>query len=655
MFKNMKVGAKIAGGFVIALVLTAIIGLLSIYYMSDVGKIVNRLATQEIPETSAVVETEREMWRTHVLSYEFDQKLDEQSKKEWFDQREKIGKAADKIVPIATALNHQETLKAANDVKQMLNRYAKIGEEYTPLAVENRAIEKQMEKDASVIEKQWVDYINGQNEKIGKSIADRSFEDVISRIEKLRIANDAIDLYNLIRKNEYLYIMYQNQENAGMLTDNLGKLVLLTKDTFSRSKSADDVKRGEVALEYSEKYGKLMDRWIGNKKRQIELLKQSDTAAMGIVDLTSKTAIQADKDAYDVGLAAVTLVSNVKLLLIVLLIGAIFIGSILAFFITRGITRPVNRIIEGLNDGAEQVASASNQVSAASQSLAEGSAEQAASIEETSASLEEISSMTKQNADHSNEADKLMKEANQGVRQANDSMNKLTQSMGEISKASEETSKIIKTIDEIAFQTNLLALNAAVEAARAGEAGAGFAVVADEVRNLAMRAADAAKNTAQLIEGTVKKVNDGSVLVAKTNEDFNQVATNARKVGELVGEIAAASTEQAQGIDQVNTAVAEMDKVVQQNASTAEESASASEEMNAQAEEMKAMVNELVAMVGGKPGQSTMTGNQRAHKRAPSVKRAAPRKAKALAAPRKKEGHRPEDVIPLDDEDFKDF
>ncbi len=167
---------------------------------------------------------------------------------------------------------------------------------------------------------------------------------------------------------------------------------------------------------------------------------------------------------------------------------------------------------------------ASGQVSSASQQLAAGSSEQAASIEETSSSLEEMSSMTSQNADNAGCADNLMKEVNQVVGQANASMTELTTSMAHISQASEETSKIIKTIDEIAFQTNLLALNAAVEAARAGEAGAGFAVVADEVRNLAMRAADAAKNTADLIEGTVKKVSDGSDLVTKTNDAFTLVA-----------------------------------------------------------------------------------------------------------------------------------
>jgi methyl-accepting chemotaxis protein len=354
--------------------------------------------------------------------------------------------------------------------------------------------------------------------------------------------------------------------------------------------------------------------------------------------------------------------SNNSSVMLITIIGilALLMGAFLAYIITRGITGPLNRIITGLDDGADQVASASSQVSAASQSLAEGSSEQAASLEETSASLEEISSMTKQNADHSNEADKLMKEANRDVSEANGSMNELTQSMGEISSASEETSKIIKTIDEITFQTNLLALNAAVEAARAGEAGAGFAVVADEVRNLAMRAADAAKNTAELIEGTVKKVSDGSELVAKTNEDFNRVATNAGQVGELVGEIAAASNEQSQGIDQVNTAVAEMDKVVQQNASTAEESASASEEMNAQAEQMKAMVNELVVLVGGKVGHTTINHSGPARKKSPMARRDVFGKMNALPAPQRKQTDQkrttPEEILPLDDDkNFEDF
>jgi methyl-accepting chemotaxis protein len=287
-------------------------------------------------------------------------------------------------------------------------------------------------------------------------------------------------------------------------------------------------------------------------------------------------------------------------MILVALVVGIAIGAVLAFLITRSITRPIHLVISGLAEGALQVSTAAGQISASSGVLAEGSSEQAAAVEETSSSLEEMASMTRQNAENSSHACRLMNEANQIVSEANASFSHLTRSMGDISRASEETQKIIKTIDEIAFQTNLLALNAAVEAARAGEAGAGFAVVADEVRNLAMRAADASRTTAGLIEDTVKRVKEGSGLLERTDAEFKKVATSVLRSTELLNEIALASQEQAQGIEQINRAVSEMDKVIQRNAATAEESASASEVMNAQAENMKGYVTELITMVGSR-------------------------------------------------------
>ena len=339
----------------------------------------------------------------------------------------------------------------------------------------------------------------------------------------------------------------------------------------------------------------------------------------------------------------------------IVILAALIFGALLAFFITRGITGPVKRIIDSLSSGADQVSSAAGQVSSSSQSLAEGASEQAAAVEETSSSLEEMSSMTKQNADNAVQANSLMAQTKTAVQKANTSMKQVTQSMADISSVGQEIGKIIKTIDEIAFQTNLLALNAAVEAARAGEAGAGFAVVADEVRNLAMRAADAAKSTSDLIETTISRISQGTELVKATDEAFGEVADNSNKVGELVGEIAAASTEQAQGIDQINQAVAQMDSITQTNAANAEESASASEELSAQSETMLDVVGELSAMVGGVGAGRSGHGKARPATRLPRAQALQrPNSASKAAHKHVPQITKAEDVIPMDD-DFNEF
>ncbi len=344
----------------------------------------------------------------------------------------------------------------------------------------------------------------------------------------------------------------------------------------------------------------------------------------------------------------------------------------LGFFLAISITRPINQVVSGLSDGAEQVSAAASQVASSSQLLAEGSSEQAASLEETSSSLEEMSSMTKQNADNAIQAKAMMENVDQIVSNSNVQLGNLVEAISEVVKSSEETAKIIKTIDEIAFQTNLLALNAAVEAARAGEAGAGFAVVAEEVRNLAMRSADAAKNTSTLIENTIKAIQRGNELTNLTQEAFSETTGAAQKVTELVNEIAAASSEQAHGISQVNIAVAEMDKVTQQTAANAEESASASEELNAQAEQMKGYVGDLVQIVGGSSHEASGSGSRRpsaAMRRVGMSGKAgrsgakksflsamkAPSKSRGLLTSGKARAVSPEEVIPLEDEGFKDF
>jgi methyl-accepting chemotaxis protein len=275
----------------------------------------------------------------------------------------------------------------------------------------------------------------------------------------------------------------------------------------------------------------------------------------------------------------------------------LLIVSFLSVFLIFSIDRPFHKVVEGLTEGVDQVSSASGQISQASQHVAQGTSEQASDIEEVSSSLEEIASITKQNSNNAQQAKVVMNEASQIIKKVQSHMGHMGQAIAEITGLSEETSKIVKTIDEIAFQTNLLALNAAVEAARAGEAGAGFSVVANEVRNLAMKASGAAKNTSYLIENTIKAVKNGNELAQSTRAAFEEITEVAMRHARLTDEIAVASQEQAQGIEQVANAVVQMNQVIQANAASAEESASASEELNAQVEQVNSMIQGLVAIV----------------------------------------------------------
>ncbi|MBF0526964.1 MAG: methyl-accepting chemotaxis protein [Deltaproteobacteria bacterium] len=606
--KRLKLSTKISLGFSVLILMTGFLGSAAVWKMNEVKGESRILSTEYAPEVKVANNVERYSllalygMRGFSLSHE---------KRYLVDGKKNLA-LAKKCLREADALAakspHLANLKdALAKVEKQTAEYEKLAAETISKVNEIGAIRKTLDQAADDFMKHCAALAYAQEKLLLTEITFGVPADAIEdRLDQINITKRVVELANQIRIAQFQAHAFNDFK---LIQEALEKFDAIAKgmaDLKAHEKVAERLavmaNIEQAASAYKKNMLSLLADW-----KSLQALDQKRGAAGNAVIVQAKAAAESGvRETMDVAKNTTSSLATASHIMIAGLMAAIILGALISSFISKSITRPVHRVIDGLIEASNQMAAASQQVSAAGRSLAEGSSQQAAAVQETSSSMEQIASMTKQSFYNANQADMLMKEVKQVMAAANDSMARLTNSMEEISQASQETSKIIKTIDEIAFQTNLLALNAAVEAARAGEAGAGFSVVAGEVRRLAVRTAKAAGITSDLIENTTLKVTDGSELVSLTGRAFGQVVISASKVAELVDEIAAASKEQAHGIELTNNAMAQIDKVTQHNASHAEESAAASQEMNSQAFELKGCVEQLMNLVGrnGKSSRS---------------------------------------------------
>lgn len=512
---------------------------------------------------------------------------------------------------------------------------------------------------------QWMDDVT----RIGKEASVRQYEAIKVDRERLRIRAQTLSVFE-----------NQNKANAQaafakVLEDRAASFAVIEKSmkTFERLIRIDEVQK--QFNDFTQKYNAWKEAYVvvdGIVKKlsqnsdpvvQKQLMDEYEAAVKNMVPvsdamgaaLTTMLSTQEARINEIVGNAEESSTAF-KVLVTIVSIITVAISILLAILIIRSVTMSITKAVTTINDGALQISSASDQVASSSTSLAQGASEQASSVEEVSATLEEATAGVTSNTENARQADILAKQANTAAKDGLAKGEELVESMKEVTESAAKIANIVKTIDQIAFQVNLLALNAAVEAARAGEHGLGFAVVADEVRNLAQRAANSAKETGVVIEEAVTQIKKGSEIANLASNSFREIDDKAKKVSDLIGEVALSSREQAEGLNQLGMAMSQIDQVTQQVAANSEEAAAASEELNAQAAAALEAVAALAKIVGIDVNQSGV--HQKSHSRPKMELKKEIRHIASKPTPRpqaQKPSKNADEIFPLDESDLKEF
>lgn len=647
---DMTLGKKIASGLGMVLVIMLILGGMAIYNMKIAENNAMQLNVKYVPEVRIAGAIQNSFANARIVSAKFTLTED----KAYYEDTKKYFSLTSKYIDEAKQLvQEQPTLlvlkKLISPVEDSFNAYKVQADKIAKVFVSKAEARTNLDKNANIFMSEVTKLLDGQEKKLASDLKNKlSLSEINERLKKINLANTIIDLGNTARIANFKSAARRDikiLEDGLTVFDELDKVYVELKaitraqvdiDSINAvQKAGNDYKFNLLKLdEDSREADKILNEFV---RVGTVALKDIKAVYVAGLDATAKLAMESDE----------TMEAAVNTMMIGLII-ALIIGMALSFFITRNITTTIVKAVRSILESNDQVVSASTEIADSASSLAEGASEQASSVEQVSATVEESTAINTQNSSNAREADILAKDAQSSAQDGAAKGEELILAMGEINTSSERISKIIKTIDEIASQTKLLALNAAVEAARAGEHGLGFAVVADEVKSLAQRSSDASTETAAIIEESISQTRKGSEISKMTSQAFQDILERISKTSNLIGEISISAKEQSEGMNQIATAMSEIDQVTQQNAATSEEAAAAAEELNAQAVSMKETVNVIAKMVGENTTQTSSASMQ--HQNTKQVKRA-PMRARNTKSAQKNAS----DVFPLDEEDLKEF